>query len=112
METATYPRIKDLECADLGTDHAQYFPGVGVAFTSFDTVYLGVGESYADALNDAAAQLWCAEESTDTLSDLLSDEIANSDTTEDAHADCEHDESEGAEPCEWNHYAAIFVRYV
>jgi hypothetical protein len=38
---------------DCGIDHEQYFPGVGVAYTAWDECYAGIGETLAEAIDDA-----------------------------------------------------------
>lgn len=52
-------KIKDYQIVDHGVEHVQYFQGAGVSFTRFtdDTCYTGVGDSPAEALEDALEQL-------------------------------------------------------
>jgi hypothetical protein len=42
------------EFEDHGVEHAQYFQGVGTAFTDWDSVYVGIGSSAREAAEDAA----------------------------------------------------------
>lgn len=51
--TAEKTKVTDYELLDHGVDHAQYFPGCGVAYTQFDYVQTGAGENFSEALNDA-----------------------------------------------------------
>lgn len=45
--------IKSFEIIDHGVENSQYFQGCGVAFTEFTDVATGIGDSAADALEDA-----------------------------------------------------------
>ena len=49
--------IKDYEVIDHGFDAEQYFQGCGTAFTEFDDVATGIGETAAEALDDALENL-------------------------------------------------------
>ena len=50
-------RIGAFEIVDHGIDHSQYFPGCGVAFTSFDYVVTGIGDNPAKAIDDCLEQI-------------------------------------------------------
>jgi len=50
-------RIGAFEIVDHGIDHSQYFPGCGVAFTSFDDVVTGIGDNPAEAIDDCLEQI-------------------------------------------------------
>lgn len=52
MET-TEKTVRAFELEDHGTDHAQYFPGAGIALTDFEDIGTGVGNTPAQALEDA-----------------------------------------------------------
>lgn len=119
------------EFNDLGTDHAQYFPGVRYAHTSWDEIFLGVGDTAREAAESALESLCqTVDFSTDdrtlvTMDDALID--WDGDTS--AHADCTHagecDDQHGIlngcqchdecernhDECERNHYVALYVRY-
>ena len=41
---------------DLGVDHSTYFQGVGVAFTDWDVVFTGIGNTPHQAAEDAIEQ--------------------------------------------------------
>ncbi len=56
-ETPAKPKVYAFELIDFGIDHAQYFPGCGVAFSRFDHVALGVGQNFAEAFNDCLEQI-------------------------------------------------------
>lgn len=51
-EKQTEKQITEYELLDHGIDGAQYFPGCGTAFTSFDHVATGCGDNFAEALDD------------------------------------------------------------
>ena len=50
------------EVINHGVDHEQYFPGCGIAFTSYDDVATGIGDTsesaYEDALDSLAQAGW------------------------------------------------------
>lgn len=52
MET-TEKTVRAFELEDHGTDYAQYFPGAGIALTDFEDIGTGVGNTPAQALEDA-----------------------------------------------------------
>ena len=49
-------KIIAYEIVDHGVEHEAYFQGCGVAFTKYDEVYTGIGNSLREALEDAAEQ--------------------------------------------------------
>jgi hypothetical protein len=55
----TQTKTTDYEICDYGIDNAQYFQGHGVSFTRYAHCSLGIGSTYAEALDDA---LECAAE--------------------------------------------------
>ena len=67
--TKAETKIADYKLLDHGIDHAQYFPGCGVAYTKFDNVQTGCGENFAEALNDALEMIAQTEDNVD-LEDL------------------------------------------
>ena len=90
-----------IEAYDIETtwDHAQYYPGAGVAFTDYDEVAIGMGSSEKEAIVDALDQL--AMNGWDTSS--IDYHAAGEDTTQ----LCECGEDDG---CEHRYFAAIRVR--
>ena len=50
-------KIDDYQLVDHGIDHAQYFPGCGVAFTEYYEVYTGCGSNFAKAIEDVLDQI-------------------------------------------------------
>ena len=50
--------IKDYELEDIGIDHCQYF--AGASLEDFDAVYIGIGDTPNEAMDDA-----CANAATD-----------------------------------------------
>lgn len=69
MET-TERTVRAFELEDHGTDHAQYFPGAGIALTDFEDIGTGVGNTPAEALEDALEVLsmsgWIIPEDVET----------------------------------------------
>ena len=63
--------VKDYELLDHGIDHAQYFSGCGVAYTSFENVVTGCGENFAEAIEDAFEQIAQASFDVTTLEERI-----------------------------------------
>jgi hypothetical protein len=101
--------VKAFEFRDYGVDHAQYFQGAGTAYTDWDQVYVGVGDSAFEAGKDALDSL-CSGAEHVTMETFLDLEARASelDNAEDAHAECDLDDDDG---CELNHYVALFVQF-
>ncbi len=76
--------ITDHEIIVHGLMNSQYFQGCGVAFTRFDDVATGIGESPAEALEDALEQLAMSDWETVSIKSTLS---SASEITEDME-DC------------------------
>jgi hypothetical protein len=55
--TTTTKRILDHEVVDHGVEGEQYFQGCGVAYTDFDDVATGLGDTFNEALADALESL-------------------------------------------------------
>ncbi len=49
--------IKKQELIDHGIEHSQYFQGCGVSFTDFDSVATGIGNDFAEAVEDCLNQI-------------------------------------------------------
>ena len=49
----TKTRIASYEVVDHGIENSQYFQGCGVCFTSYTDVVTGIGNDFAEALEDA-----------------------------------------------------------
>ena len=75
--------IEALRVVDHGLENSQYFQGHGVSFTSFDTTFTGVGDTFYDALEDALEQLHMTEDKVDTeaVETLLKEELGVEDLT-------------------------------
>ena len=54
-------KIDEYEIIDHGIEHEQYYQGCGVAFTHFDYIHTGCGDSFNDALDDAFDQIAMGE---------------------------------------------------
>ena len=59
-------KVIGYEVEDCGIEHVQYFQGLGTAFTDWDAVFVGVGENFAEALDDAIEQVCSAHDWTVT----------------------------------------------
>jgi len=94
-------QITEYEYEDMGIHHSQYFPGAGVSFTKWERVYVGVGDTAEDAMNDAAEM---AAQSCEWADIPSAQEDFN---TESAHEDCDDHKDED---CELHHYVALFIR--
>jgi hypothetical protein len=65
--TSNTKQIGDFELVDHGAEHAQYFQGCGVAFTSFAYVATGIGDNPAAAIDDCLDQIAQAGFATDDM---------------------------------------------
>lgn len=107
METAYKPATEDYSIEDCGMDHAQYFPGVGTAYTDWDDVYTGIGETLREAIADALES--AAQAGIDT-SDIPEDGgFSAAELDRPLHEPTDECQSDD-EMCEHHHYAALFVR--
>lgn len=131
----TAKQVETFEFQDLGIDSPSYFQGAGNAFTDWDDVFVGVGDTARDAAEDASEQ---CEGIAGEVEREIDHELAGFDENESAHADCtehaddctvetlcghdagEHeadcpvvtfDECSCHDECELQHYAALYVRY-
>lgn len=119
-------QVESFEFRDLGIDHSQYFQGAGVAFTDWDDVFVGVGDTAKEAGDDAMESLATSDVTIPRLAyELIDAEIATMDDAESAHSgdctaehgpDCEMlpegpDECSCHDECELQHYVALYVRY-
>jgi hypothetical protein len=60
-------RVVDYEIVDHGIDWPDYFQGCGVAFTTFDECFTGIGDNAQAAYDDAVD---CVAQSIDDVSAL------------------------------------------
>ena len=86
-------QVADYEIIDHGIENSQYFQGCGTSYTDFEDVATGIGDSPADAIDDALESLaqqgweteqlekriladngWKAFPTTPSVSDELSDD--------------------------------------
>jgi hypothetical protein len=63
----------DFEWEDIGIDNSQYFRGRGVAYTSWDVVYVGTGDNPAEAASDALDQVAYSWKITDEINNAAPD---------------------------------------
>lgn len=90
--------IKSHEILDHGVEHSQYFQGCGLAFSTFDDVATGVGDSPFEAAEDALESL--AQNGWD-VSSINNEESKESELPE--------SDDESDEPSEIYHYVSIRV---
>lgn len=87
--------ITDFEILDHGIDNPDYFPGCGVSFTPFSACYTGIGDSAAEALNDALDSMaqcsweWTSEQEEEMFADM-SEEVDKFFLDLDYQTDCWH----------------------
>jgi len=101
------PAEGDYSIEDCGIDHEQYFPGVGTAYTGWDSVFTGIGETLREAIEDAlesAAQGDIDTTNIDPTAGFSSSELDA--PLHDPTDECQSDD----EDCPHHHYAAFFVR--
>jgi hypothetical protein len=101
--------IAEFEILDHGEDGSQYFPGCGVAFSKFENVATGVGDTGAEALEDALEMLAQRDPSA-RPSKLQEDEMRRSLDNPDKSAFDSLDHSECGENHDgddWQHYVSI-----
>ena len=94
-------KLDSYEVRDYGVDHAQYFQGAGVAFTEYDEVFLGVGDTLAEAFEDACDN---AASSGWDVTDVDYYTAADNSSAHDSCDEEEHDE------CEMYRHVGLFVR--
>src|SRR5690349_22894904 len=82
--------VTAFEFQDCGVDHAQYFPGVGVAYTDWDEVFLGCGDTAHEAADDATESMYSANDAMlPGLMAQIDTAVDEFDDTESAHSgDC------------------------
>ena len=103
MTTAT--AVTAYEFDDMGCDNSQYFPGVSTVYTEWDEVYVGVGDTAAEAAADALEMLAQSGEYDAESIDVPAD----MDTTP-AHAECDGSDDGSDDGHDWQHYVALFVK--
>jgi len=100
-------KIEKYQILDHGVDHAQYFRGCGTTFTEFQDVATGVGDTAAEALEDALESLAQCDWDTSTITETLDDEESVCDVCEHDRDDRDPDECDG---CELHYYVSVRVR--
>jgi hypothetical protein len=79
------PKIWKYAVEDYGVDSSSYWTGVSVYGTDWDAVYVGVGDNYADAFEDAVEEI--AQQGYDVSSIHPLPELFKKGSS--AHAECE-----------------------
>lgn len=101
--------VTEFEVIDHGEDSSQYFPGCGTALTSFDHVATGVGDTGAEALEDAFEMmsqddaLLTTKQEEEAFAMLYCPHRSAFDKLD--HSACDEDHSDD----DWHHY--VSVRY-
>lgn len=73
-------KIVEWKVEDLGIEHSSYFQGAGTAYTKWDMVFVGIGDDYFEALDDAleqAAMSLSLEDSDNILETIEKEEHAS-----------------------------------
>lgn len=114
-------KIAEYEVEDIGVDGAQYFPGRGTMPENvWDTVAVGIGEDYNEALGDALEDLAQQEDVADGELDRIERKEKVSQKKADKHSVSvyreQYAEPGDAEPDEdfddeLNYYVAIYVKW-
>lgn len=65
-------KIAAYEIENIGIDHSQYFSGRSTVFTKWDSVFVGVGDTEFEALEDALNQVAEDYDNTDIVQNTLS----------------------------------------
>jgi hypothetical protein len=94
----------DYEINDHGTEHAQYFQGMGVALSRFTSHVLGAGSSAREAGGDALEQFWqMIDKAAISVADAeaLEAAIGKLSEEEDAHDACRDPRLAGLDTKEW-----------
>lgn len=68
-------KIVDYECINHGVENSDYFQGCGTAFTDFDNVCTGIGDTLYEAVDDCLEQI-CTITDIDNV-DEIEKEIKN-----------------------------------
>jgi hypothetical protein len=101
-------RRVEFEIVDHGCDGEQYFPGCGVAFTSFDGCVTGIGDSAREAAEDA-----CEVLSQGLPDGMTWDAFADLDREVAEMSDAPSFDAEDPEISpEWHHYVSIRWRVI
>lgn len=102
--------VSEFQVLDHGEDGSQYFPGCGTSFTHFSDVATGVGDTGAEALEDALEQMaMCNAHLSPEQEAEARTYLNNPDRSASAeldHSECDEDHSGDND---WHHY--VSVRY-
>lgn len=101
-------KVTKVQFIDHGIENFQFFQGCGVAYTEFENVATGIGDTYREALEDAAEQLAVMGYEGDLLSDEVLDKEAGDD--EESVFDYIEEEEDFFEESELFYYASIRVK--
>ena len=108
MATTSYkPATDDYSIEDYGVDGEQYFPGVGTAYTDWDSAFTGIGETLREAIEDALENAAQGDIDTTDIDPLAGFDSGTLDAPLHAATDeCQADN----EFCDHHHYAVLFIR--
>lgn len=98
--------VSEIELVDYGVDNAQYFQGHGVSYTEYQHSALGVGDTFADAIENALEQLACDDFDSNAAEAMLKAEHGlevwpETINAHDGH-NCEDDDA-----CEMHYYVGL-----
>jgi hypothetical protein len=81
-EEQTMKTIREYSIEVYGLDMPSYFPGAGLAFTKYDDIATGIGDSEQEAAEDALEQLAQGDWDTESNAELLAEVKTLDDTDE------------------------------
>lgn len=101
--------VQEYEILDHGVEHSQYFQGCGTAFTEFDDVATGIGETPHEALADALESLAQNDWDMEGIENDLPDDVTYCEGCEYANEDGNCTGGDG-ECCEMHYFVSVRVR--
>lgn len=111
-------KVTEYQLVDHGVDGSQYFPGCGVAFTSFEHVATGCGDTFKEALDDCLESIAQDDVDAEALEALLiADGFDVNDESRSAIAECRKanghlsDEEFEDDSQDWDVYYYVSIRY-
>lgn len=101
--------VESFQVQDLGEDGSQYFPGATAAFTPWQRVQVGMGDTAREALEDALEQM-ASDDPEATLSPYQEAQMLAGLTHPDynCHERCGDECHSEDEEHDWHHYVAVF----
>ena len=109
-------QVTDYELIDHGIDGSQYFQGCGAAYTKFDNVATGAGDTFAEALDDALEQMAWSDVETEGLEERIKADYNDGQPWPEGPSaseefrkanDISEDDDNAMEDCELHYYVSI-----